>query len=330
MADMWPDAVDEVLGGDQAVALAHVTPAAGVVLTPVTNFALRDREAGTVAVNSSVGMWKKLERMQRNPHVAVAFHTRDHGTSQRPEFVLAQGTATLPPLDDPDAWLEAMGENWERFAGRLPHDVGQVWKWWLRVYHWRVNVEVSVERLVVWPDLACHGAAEVHGTPLPAEPPAAQRPPARGTSPRIDHRRAAKRATRLPHVLLGWVGENGFPVVVPVHVAGADDRGMLLEAPEGRVPAGGRRAGLLAHWFSRHTLGQRQRKHTGWLEVDPAERRIVYAPHTESGYTLPPWRFAFNIGAGYATRRGLRAGRRAGFLPTPSGKTGSTSGPPAR
>jgi hypothetical protein len=250
---MWPDAVDEILGGDQAVALAYVTPAQGVVLTPVTNFALRDRKAGTLAVNSSVGMWKKLERMQRNPHVAVAFHTRDHGISERPEFVLAQGRATIPPLHDPDAWLEGMGENWERLGGRLPHDVGPVWRWWLRVYHWRVNIQISIERLVVWPDLACHGAGAVHGAPLTTQTPATQRPPGRGTAPRIDHRRAVRRATRLPHLLLGWVGEDGFPVVVPVHVAGADDLGMLLEASEGRMPPGGRRAGLLAHSFSPQT-----------------------------------------------------------------------------
>ena len=75
---MWPDLVDEILGGDQTVALAHVTPANGVVLTPVTNFALRDRTSGSVAVNSSVGMWRKLQRIQQNPRVAVAFHTRAH------------------------------------------------------------------------------------------------------------------------------------------------------------------------------------------------------------------------------------------------------------
>ena len=65
MYTSWPAKVDEVVGGDQVVALAHVTPASGVVLNPVTNFGLRDRERGTVAVNSSVGMWSKLDRLQR-------------------------------------------------------------------------------------------------------------------------------------------------------------------------------------------------------------------------------------------------------------------------
>ena len=92
----WPDSVDEVLAGDQTIMLATVTPAEGVVLLPVTNFAVRDREAGTVtAANSSVGVSKKLERIRRNPRVALAYHTRARGWTVRPQYVLVQGTASL-------------------------------------------------------------------------------------------------------------------------------------------------------------------------------------------------------------------------------------------
>ncbi|MES9605965.1 pyridoxamine 5'-phosphate oxidase family protein [Actinomadura sp. NPDC000929] len=97
----WPDTVDDIIGGDQAVILATVTPARGVVLTPATNFGARDRDGGTVTVNSSVGGWKKLQRIKREPKVALAFHARDHGYSDRPEYVLVQGTASLSaPLGD--------------------------------------------------------------------------------------------------------------------------------------------------------------------------------------------------------------------------------------
>src|SRR2546428_13847998 len=59
----WPDTVDDIFGGDCVVTLGYVTPASGVVLTPLTNFAVRDRSAGTLtALNSSVGVWKKLAR----------------------------------------------------------------------------------------------------------------------------------------------------------------------------------------------------------------------------------------------------------------------------
>jgi hypothetical protein len=52
----WPDPVDEILEGDCVVMFAYVTPASGVVLTPMTNFAVRDRAAGTLtAVNTPSG-----------------------------------------------------------------------------------------------------------------------------------------------------------------------------------------------------------------------------------------------------------------------------------
>jgi hypothetical protein len=89
--------------------------AAGAVLLPVNNYAVaRDAATGTLtAINSSVGGWRKLERIRRNPRVALAFHTRTHGLSPRPEYVLVQGTASLSePIPDYPA---TVGECWERF-----------------------------------------------------------------------------------------------------------------------------------------------------------------------------------------------------------------------
>lgn len=309
----WPLAVDEILAGDQAVALAHVTPASGVVLTPLNNYGLRDRVTGTVApLSSSVGMWRKLERIDANPQIAVAFHTREHGLSDRPEYVLVQGRASLSPLSD-RGWVERHREAWERSSG--PRDVGLLWERWLRVYHWRVGVEIALERLVVWPDLACNGVPMVHGAPLPAGPAEPQRPPANGTAPRVDHVRAARRAERRPNVLLGWVGADGFPIVVPVKIAGTEEGGIRLEAPRGVLPSGGRRAGLLAHSFARYTFGQHKHQHTGWLEVEASGGRALYSPHSEHGYHLPRSTFLYRLSAGFVTRRGYRAGRKAGFLP---------------
>jgi hypothetical protein len=310
-APLWPDTADEILDGDQVLALAYVTPASGVVVTPVTNLALRDREAGSVmAVNTSVGVWKKLDRIRSNPQVALVYHTRTHGFSDRPEYVLVQGRASLSaPVPD---YPKTIRENWERFGG--PADFGPLWRAWLRAWLLRVELEVAVERVLVWPDLACGGAPEVHGAALPTTPPDPQRPPANGTGPRIDHLRAAKRAGRLPNVLLGWVGSDGFPLVAPVEVAGPDERGIRLDVPEGLVPPGGRRAGLTGHWFARYTFGQILRKHTGWLEADAGARRVVYAPHTEKGYRLPESPFLFKLVAGGATWWGLRGARRAGIL----------------
>src|SRR5205807_2404027 len=81
-------------------------------------------------------------------------------------------------------------DAWERVEPW--RDIGRLRKRWLRAFALRVAIEVAVERIVVWPDLACAGTPEVYGAPLPAQPPP-QAPPAKGTGPRIDHRRAANR-----------------------------------------------------------------------------------------------------------------------------------------
>jgi hypothetical protein len=311
MASRWPDRVEAIVSGDHVVMLAYVTPARGVVLLPVSNFGVRDREAGTITVNSSVAAWRKLDRMRENPHVALVFHTRAHAAHDRPEYVLAQGIATLsdPIPDYPSTVLE----SWERFEPW--RDRNRLLRWWQRVYGLRIAIDVSVERLAVWPNLECDGKPEVIGTPWPTEQPAPQRPPARGTGPRIDAAKAAKKAARLPDSLLGWVGSDGFPVVVPVEVGGPTQEGIVLDAPLALVPPGGRRAGLTAHWFSRGVIGQNQRKHTGWMQAEGDAEQIIYAPHTESSYRFPPSRALYRFVTGAGTRWWLRRARRAGIAP---------------
>jgi hypothetical protein len=307
----WPDEIDAVLGGDHVIGLGYVTPAHGVVVTPVTNFALRDRARGRIAVNSSVGAWRKLDRIRRNPRVALAFHTRAHAREERPEYVLVQGRASFPWPPDRDSWYDEIGGNWNRVSG-VPREVGPLWERWMSIYHWRVNVWIDVERVVTWPDLECRGEPAVHGAPLPAEPPTPQSAPKGGVGPRLAGARAARRLARLPNTLLGWVGSDGFPMVVPASVGATGERGIALTSAAG-LPPGGRRAGLAAHRFTRGAIGQRQRIHTGWLDV--GDGGAVYAPHTGSGYWMPPSAFVYKIAVGAETRRRLRAARRAGAFP---------------
>ncbi|HTA14771.1 MAG TPA: pyridoxamine 5'-phosphate oxidase family protein [Solirubrobacteraceae bacterium] len=301
-SSIWPDSVETILGGEHAVMLGYVTPARGVVLTPVTNFALHDRGAGTVSINTSVGAWKKLARLRANPNVALAFHTRAHADHERPEYVLVQGRASLGAAveDYPSTVLE----QWERIEpwGGL----GPLAKRWLRVYGRRVEVEVLVERVVVWPDLTCAGPLQAYGLELTETPPPSQKPPAKGTSPRVAHRRAAWEARRLPDVLLGWVGADERPMIVPVGIGPTVRQGIELLAPLGLLPPGARRAGLTAHWFSHGVTGQRQIVHTGWLDGN------TYAPHTRASYFMPPSRFVYRLVVGGATRRRYRSAERAG------------------
>ncbi len=225
MAVQWDDRIDEILNGDAAAAVAYLTPAKGVVITPMSPIGLRDRERGTLTVTTSLGLWKKVVRLRADPAMAVAFHAREHGYSASSDFVLVQGRATVP--DRPDrAWLESIQPQWERFLG--PQETG--WRAKLMdVYYWeRIGIEMQIERILRWDNLACAGEPEVIGAPLPAEPPAPQKQPGNGTAPRVDSGKALAYGQRLPHALLGWRDADGLP--------------MLVAARRERRRPGGRRA----------------------------------------------------------------------------------------
>jgi len=166
-----------------------------------------------------------------------------------------------------------------------------------------VLVTVKVERVVSWPNLSCTGRASGRGRPAPAEDPEPQAAPKNGTGPRVDVLRAARRLGRLPHVLVGYPGADGFPVIVPVGIGPADEAGIQLD---GRVAGGGRRAGLLGHRYGHQLIGLETRQHTGWLEDG------VYAPHTESGFRAPSNKTVLLLGNGYMARRGLKKARALG------------------
>jgi hypothetical protein len=306
----WSDEVDEILGGDLAVGLAYLTPAEGVLITPMAPVGMRDREAGTVTLSSSLALWKKLDRISRNPGVAVVYHAREHGFTDRPGFVVVQGRASFDATPD-RAWLESITPQWDKFL--VPRSTGLVGRM-QRVYYWeRVAITVEVERVVAHPDTEATQQPQVFGSERPP-PPEPQKPPRNGTGPRVDAAKVASHVERLPHTLLGWCGSDGLPEVVPVSGASTTlVQGLRLTVPPGSVPQGGRRAGLTSHLFKPRMVGQEQRIHTGWLMTDE-EQEPLYAPHSKAGYRMPPSKLAYTIGcASLATR--MRAARKAGVAP---------------
>ncbi len=298
---MWSDASDAIIAGDLTAALAYVTPAGGVVLTPVAPVGQRDREAGIVSFTTSLGFGRKLDRIKANPKVALAYHAREHGFASGPGFVLVQGTAGYD--SNPDAeQLERLRPAVTRFLGEQRS--GLFWGRWLSAYYEdRVVVTVAVERVRSWPEESCAGEPEVAGAPLPAGPPEPQAPPRGGTGPRVDAIRAARRMRALAHTLCGYVGADGLPVVAPVRVGEASAAGIGLE---GRLPPGGRRAGVLAHSYRPKLIGLDVRQYTGWLADG------VYAPHTEQGFRAPANKTVLLLANGYLARRGLKQARALG------------------
>jgi hypothetical protein len=306
----WSDAVDDVLRGDITAALAYVTPAGGAVATAVAPCGIDDRAAGAVGFTTSLGFGKKLERIVRDPKVALAYHARQHGFSTRPPFVLVQGEADVD-LTPSEGRLEAFAPQATRYLGEVKR--GPVWDRLLREYYQeRVFVDVAVRRVAAWPDLHASGAPTVTG-PAGPPPPPPQREPKNGVGPRVDVAKTAGQLTGLPYRLLAYRGADGYPVAVPVEPAGQDGRGIRLVDPGGLLPAGGRRAGLLAHAYRPQLVGLATRVLTGWLEVAD-DGTAVYAPHTSKGFVAPPRKNLLLVTNGLMAKYGLRQARRHGLV----------------
>jgi hypothetical protein len=300
---MWSDAEDQIIGGDLTAALTYVTPAGGAVLAPVAPIGLRDREAGTVGFTTSLGFGRKLDRIKANPKVALAYHARDHGFATEPRFVLVHGTASYEAHPDRDVLENTIGPASQRFMGP-PKRGSLFWDRWLEAYYQdRVIVTVNVTRVVSWPDLSCTGERTVSGEPLPAGDPEPQAPPKNGTGPRVDVGKVAARMGKLPHVLAGYPGTDGFPSVVPVTVGAAGPAGVQLNGP---LAPGGRRAGLLGHRYEAKLIGLEARQCTGWLDDG------VYAPHTDSGFRAPANKTLLLLANGFMARRGLKQAKALG------------------
>jgi len=298
---MWSDADDAIIAGDLTAGLAYVTPAGGAVVTPVAPIGLRDLEAATVTFTTSLGFGRKLERIRSDPRVALAYHAREHGFANEPRFVLVQGQASADTEPDKEVLERHVMPASTRFMG--PPKKGLFWDRWLDAYYAdRVLVTVRVQRVVSWPDLACEGQPSVTGEPLPEGEPPSQQPPAKGAGPRVDCERAARRLRALPHVLLGYAGADGYPMVVAASVGASGSQGIMLEGP---LPAGGRRAGLMAHRYEPKLIGLETRQHTGWLQDGS------YAPHTESGFRAPANKTLLLLANGILAKRGLKKARAA-------------------
>ena len=104
-------------------------------------------------------------------------------------------------------------------------------------------------------------------------------------------------------MLLAYLGGDGFPTIAPVKPGEASTEGIALEGP---LPAGGRRAGLLAHRYEPQLIGLEARQHTGWLQDG------IYAPHTETGFRAPANKTILLLANGYMARRGLKKARAMG------------------
>ena len=306
----WPEEVDAVISGDLTAAAAYVTAAGGAVVTGVAPCGLADRSQGVVGFTTSLGFPQKLRRIIRDPHVALAFHAREHGFADSPWFVLLQGHAAVD-LTPSRTRLESFKPQAERFMGHMKQ--GPLWDQLLHEYYEeRVFIDISVARIVAWQDMSGTGEPEVYGAPRPPAPPP-QAPPKLGVAPRVDVARLNRQVGRLAHHLLAYRGADGFPVVVPVGVTGHSPAGLHLTAAPGLLPSGDRRAGLLAHSYRPQLIGLSTRTGTGWLHPQE-DGRAVYAPHTSKGFFAPPAKNLLLVSNGLMAKYGMRRARASGLV----------------
>lgn len=305
---MWDDDLDAIFAGDLTAGLGYRTPAGGVVVQAVAPIGLRDRERGTLGFTTSLGFSKKLDRIAADPRVTLVFHAREHGTATGTRYVLAQGTARV--IEKPsEAQRDLVRVHATAHLG--PPAEGVFWNRWLREYYvTRVPVEVTVTRILTWPTLDAAGTPDVAaGEPLAAQPAEPQRPPKNGTAPRIDVAHASTRLRSAAHILLGYAGADGAPIVVPVELGAVDESGIAVTCAT-PLPPGGRRAGLLGHSYKPRLIGLETRLHTGWLEVgDDGGAR--YAPHTQVGYRAPASKTLLLLLNGALAKRGVRQAAKA-------------------
>jgi nitroimidazol reductase NimA-like FMN-containing flavoprotein (pyridoxamine 5'-phosphate oxidase superfamily) len=302
----WNDRIDAIFAGDLVAGLGYRTPAGGVVVQAVAPIGLRDRGQQTVGFTTSLGFSKKLERIAADPRVALAFHSRRHGSAVTREYVLAQGRARV--IAEPsEAERKLVRSNATAHLGAAKS--GPFWDRWLREYYQvRVPVLIELERLVIWPNLDAQGTPEVSGQSLPKLAPEPQRPPRQGVGARLDAARAAHRLRGTEYTLLGFTGADGRPCIVPVTV-GAPGRSGIPLTTAAALPPGGRRAGLLGHSFRPQLVGLEARQHTGWLSVQDGVAH--YAPHTEVGYKAPANKTLLLLLNGALAKKGVRNARRS-------------------
>ena len=119
------------------------------MVTGICPLGLGRREVAGVGFTTSLGFGKKLERIIADPRVALAYHSREHGFSASPAFVLAQGTASVDIRPSRER-LEAIIPQGQQYVGQVMR--GPVWDRLLREYYYeRVFVDITVARIAACP-----------------------------------------------------------------------------------------------------------------------------------------------------------------------------------
>ncbi|MGA8744976.1 MAG: pyridoxamine 5'-phosphate oxidase family protein [Solirubrobacterales bacterium] len=221
---------------------ASLTRAGSPVTVPTTPYV---GATGTLDVSTGLTYPAKAERARRNPKVALLFADPIGAGAGQGTVVLVEGQAAVR-----DADLQANTDRYARESvQKLPASVEGQPKALLRrmvFYYARIWVEVTPLRIRWWADRSLSGEAQVW-TADPAQrlpqsdpTPPGRQPPA-WLEPPQDWREITSRALlSLPLADLTVVGQDGFPICVPVSAGALQGDQVTLQVGPGapELPAG--------------------------------------------------------------------------------------------
>ena len=274
LAAGWPPDLIDVFERALTCEYASLTRAGAPVTVPATPYV---GAGGTLDVSTGLTYPAKAERARRNPKVALLFADSIGAGAGEEPVVLVQGHAAVR-----DADLQGNTDRYARLSvQKLPAAVEGQPKGVLKrmvFYYARIWIEIAPVRIRWWPDRSLSGPPQVWeagpDVQLPDSDPApsGRQPPAWLEPPQRWQEIAARALRTLPFADLTTVGEDGFPVCVPVTAGALEGEDVPLDVGSGApvLPPGP--ACLTVHGHDERFTGQENHTLVGSLSSDGGPR----------------------------------------------------------
>jgi hypothetical protein len=241
----WPDPLLPVFDRAVTVEYTSLTRAGEPIMSPLTPFVGEDMR--TLDVSTGLTYPAKAERARRNSKVCLLFSDPVGSELKAPPVVLVQGLATVRDSD-----IQANTDRYVRLAlQKLPAAYKGMPRFLLRTlnaYFARIWIQVTPTRMWWWPSKSLHEQpgewiAPESTTAPPSDPAPPGKQPAAWKEPPTDWRTMiGPTIERLEQRDLAWLGNDGFPLSVPVLEVQQADASLRLglgrhlpATPEGRA-----------------------------------------------------------------------------------------------
>ncbi|HET7272027.1 MAG TPA: hypothetical protein VFI90_13190 [Rubrobacter sp.] len=260
----WPEELLPLFERAITVEYASLTRAGAPVTYPVTPYVGED--GLTLDVSTGLTYPAKAERARRNPKVALLYSDPLGSGLDAAPVALVQGIATVR-----DADLQSNTDRYVRLSmAKAPDTYEGQPKFLLRSVDWyyaRIWIQVTPTRMLWWPSGSLDEQPQewtapegTNAPPSDPAPPGGQ--PAAWMEQPSEWRKAAERAVQeFPFRDLTFVGEDGFPVCLPVTEISPDPSGFRLRTAHGFAPEGP--ACLTFHTHDQNFTAQQNRALVG-------------------------------------------------------------------